>query len=346
LRLIDPRFILTIMAAAMTLVLDSVTPLGFAIWLAQVVLVWVASLWANARQIIAVWVVCSLSIVLGFWFSAKTGLVMWVEISNIALGLAATAAITKTCLRHKTAESARRKAQEAALRAEAVLHYREMKRTLLESISHTVQTPLTSIRAGIDAIRTDHTNPDQQEWLTIMGDESVRLSSGVADAIHLARIEADSTDLDKHPHTIDELVDSLLEREDAQIANLEVDLPLGLPAVDADVGLVQMAIRNVIANARRYSPPDTPIRLCAQAERDHVIVSIVDRGHSISQAEQTRILNARDLGSRGIVDPTGLGMGLATARQVIEAHGGRMWIQSRHGDGTTVSFTLPSAFVG
>ncbi len=341
--LIDTRFVLTVIVSAIALVLDAVTPLGFAVWLVQVVLVWLASSWANTRQILAISAVCSLSIVLGFWFSPKAGLVLWIDVSNLLLGLAATAAITHTCLRQKAAEDARKKAEEAAARAEAVRRHQEMKSMLLDALAHELQTPLTSIRAGIGAMLAGSNNPDQREWLTIMDEEAARLGSALSDTIHMARVEAGGVELDKQPHTIDDLVHSALEKEVAETPHLEIDLSTGLPAVDADVRLVQLAIRQVVGNALKYSPPGTPIRLCARAGKDQIIVSVTDRGPGISQEEQMRIFDKYYRGQQGIAHPTGMGMGLPIARQVIEAHGGHMWVQSRLGEGTTVSFTLPSA---
>ena len=86
------------------LVLDAMTPLGLAVWVLQVVLVWVATLWANRRQIITVAAVCATFIVLGFWLSPKTGRMTWVDQSNVLLGLGTVSALTHSCLRRMTTE--------------------------------------------------------------------------------------------------------------------------------------------------------------------------------------------------------------------------------------------------
>ena len=153
------RLILTVVAAAITLVLDAITPLGLAVWLFQVVLVWITSLWANARQIIAVAVVCAICIVLGFWFSPRTGLLLWVDVSNLLLGLGATAAIAHIGALRRTAEDARRKTEEVASQAEVARCHLELKSMLLESLAHEFQTPLTSIRAGIAVMLAEVPRP-------------------------------------------------------------------------------------------------------------------------------------------------------------------------------------------
>ena len=106
------RVILTVVAAIAVLALDSITPLGLAIWLLQVVLVWLATLWGNRKQIIAVATVCATFIVLGFWLSPKAGPTTWVDQSNVILGLGTVTALARSSLRRMATEDARRKAAE------------------------------------------------------------------------------------------------------------------------------------------------------------------------------------------------------------------------------------------
>ena len=104
------RFVLTIIAAVAVLVLDVLTPLSLAVWVLQVVLVWVATLWAERWQIVAIAAVCATFIVLGFWWSPKTGAKTWVDLTNLLLGLGTVSALTHSCLRRMATEDARRKA--------------------------------------------------------------------------------------------------------------------------------------------------------------------------------------------------------------------------------------------
>lgn len=106
------RIFVTFIAAVAVLVIDVLTPLGLAVWLLQVVLVWAATLWANRREIIWVAAVCATFIVLGFWFSAQTGPMTWVDHSNLILGLGTVSVLTHNCLRRIAMEGARRKAAE------------------------------------------------------------------------------------------------------------------------------------------------------------------------------------------------------------------------------------------
>ncbi len=342
-RVFSPRFVLTVAGAGLALALDAVTPLGLAAWLLQVGLVWSATFWAGARQMVAIAALCSSFIVLGFWFSPKTGIVLWVEVSNLLLGLGATWAITHISLRHRAAEQARRLAEEAALQARTARRHLEMKSLLLDALAHELQTPLTSIRAGAAALRGELAGAAQLEWLEIIDQESARLGFIVLDALQVARIEEGPVDLDLQTHTVDGLLHATLPRPMAEPALLETDLPPGLPPVSCDAGLVRLALRQVVANAVRSSQPGAPVLLCARAAGGQVVVSVTDRGPGMSREEQARAFDKYYRGPRGPAQPAGVGMALPIARAVVEAHGGRIWIESRVGQGATVSFTLPRA---
>jgi two-component system sensor histidine kinase KdpD len=237
----------------------------------------------------------------------------------------------------------RARKQEVAGQAEASRRHQELKSMLLDALAHELQTPLTSIRTGIAAMQAESPAPEQQEWLEILGEESARLSSMLAEAIQMARIEAGHVDLDKQTHTVDDLVYSALQRALAEPSQIEVDLPDGLPPVSADAGLIRLVIRQVVGNALKYSQPGTPVRVHARAEENCVVIGVTDRGPGIAPEEQHRIFERYYRGQQGRGHVTGMGMGLPIARQVIEAHEGRIWVESRPGEGTTFSFTLPFA---
>jgi two-component system, OmpR family, sensor histidine kinase KdpD len=233
--------------------------------------------------------------------------------------------------------------QEVAGRAEASRRHQELKSMLLDALAHEFQTPLTSIRAAIAAMQADSPAREQQEWLEILDQESVRLSSMMAETIQMARIEAGHVDLDKQTHTVEDLIYSALEREIAEPAQVEIDVPQGMPPVSVDAGLIRLVLRQVVGNALKYSRPGTPVRLRAYAQEECVVVSVTDLGPGIPAEEQARIFEKYYRGQGGHSQITGMGMGLPIARQVVEAHQGRMWVESQPGAGATFSFTLPFA---
>jgi len=237
----------------------------------------------------------------------------------------------------------RARKQEAAALADGARRHQELKSMLLDALAHEFQTPLTSIRAAISAMLADSPGRDEQEWLQIMDEESGRLSAMMAEAIQMARIEAGHVDLDRQPHTVEDLAYSALDKEMTDGSAVEIDLPPHLPPVSADAGLIRLVIRQIAGNALKYAQPGTPITLRARVEDTGVVISISDRGPGIPPEEQRRIFDKYYRGKQGRGHPTGMGMGLPIARQVVEAHEGRIWVESRPGQGATFSFTLPCA---
>ena len=106
------RVALTVISAVVVLALDAVTPLGLAVWLLQVVLVWIATFWADRREIIGIAVLCGTFIVLGYWLSLKTGSMTWVDQANVLFGVGTVFALTQSCLRRLATEDARLKAAQ------------------------------------------------------------------------------------------------------------------------------------------------------------------------------------------------------------------------------------------
>ncbi len=231
--------------------------------------------------------------------------------------------------------------QEAAGQAEAARRHQELKSMLLDALAHEFQTPLTSIRAGIGAMLAESPGREQREWLEIMDEESGRLTAMMAEAIQMARIEAGHVDLDVQTHTVEDLVYSALERQMAAGSQVEIDLPQNLPPVSADAGLIRLVIRQIAGNALRYSHPDAPVKVRAHEGEDGVVISVSDCGPGIPADEQQRVFERYYRGKQGRGHLTGMGMGLPIARQVVEAHSGRIWVESQPGEGATFSFSLP-----
>jgi hypothetical protein len=115
------QVVVTLIGAFAVLALDAVSPVGLAIWLLQVVLVWIASLWASGRQMVVIGSVCSVFIVLGYWLSPDDGTVFWLGSTNIVLGLATVWVIVQATVRQRATERARREAAEQLARSQATI---------------------------------------------------------------------------------------------------------------------------------------------------------------------------------------------------------------------------------
>jgi len=241
----------------------------------------------------------------------------------------------------------RARAQEASSKAEAARQSDELKSTLLDALAHEFKTPLTSIKAASTALLSSGTlGPEQQhELISIMDEEADRLSVLVTEAIQMARIEAGRVHLERVVCPVRDLVESVLDKLRPMIRDRSVDVSLAtdLPAVWADRELVEIALRQLIDNALKYSPLDSPVSVAAERAGDRVIVSVADRGPGIAEEEQARIFEKFYRAEASRHQIPGAGLGLVIAREIIQVHGGEIWVESKPGQGSIFRFSLPIA---
>jgi two-component system sensor histidine kinase KdpD len=237
--------------------------------------------------------------------------------------------------------------QEAVNRAEVAQRSEELKSTLLDAIAHEFKTPLTSIKAvTTDLLSESPTQlpPHERELISIADEGADRLSKLVTEAIQLARIEGGKFQLNCGMHLPNSLISSAVRQMKALTDGRQINVSAGaeLPPVWVDAELIGMVIAHLIDNALKYSPAGTPISIAASAADSKVIVSVADAGGGIREEDQSRIF---DKFYRGSAEPhlKGTGMGLAIAREIIHAHGERIWLTSKPGQGTVFSFSLPFA---
>jgi two-component system sensor histidine kinase KdpD len=239
----------------------------------------------------------------------------------------------------------RLRVQDAASKAEAARQSDELKSTLLDALAHEFKTPLTSIKAASTALLSSNAlRPEQQrELVSIVDEETDRLSVLVTEAIQMARIEAGRVVLRRASHTVQDLVESALDklRQAVEDRNVQVNIAAGLPPVWVDGELIEVALRQLIDNALKYSPPGSPVSLAAEAKDDRVVVSVSDHGPGIPEDEQTRIFEKFYRAEASRHQIPGAGLGLVIAREILHAHGGEIWVDSRPGQGATFQFSLP-----
>jgi two-component system sensor histidine kinase KdpD len=236
------------------------------------------------------------------------------------------------------------RAQESATRMEATRQNEQLKATLLDALAHEFKTPLTSIKAATTSLlpRTDISGA-KRELLTIIDEETDRLNSLVSDSIELARIGSEPVTLTRTSCSLPLLVAAAL----CQLRILTEDRPVhlhlseGLPPVYVDRNLTELVLRQLIGNALKYSPPSSPISISAENGSDFALIRIRNSGPGIPKNEQAAIFEkfyrSRDARRR----IAGTGMGLAIAREIVEAHNGRIWVDSQPGEGAEFCFTLP-----
>ena len=239
----------------------------------------------------------------------------------------------------------RNRAQASASRAEAARQSDELKSTLLDALAHEFKTPLTSIKAASTALlSSDGLAPEQRrELLSVVDEEADRLSILVTEAIQMARIEAGRVHLRRDHQDVPALIEAVLEKlkPRSEERAIQVRISSQIPPIWVDRELIEVALRQLIDNALKYSPPDTPVRVEAEVESGRVIVSVADSGPGIPEAEQTRIFEKfyRADAARHV---PGAGLGLVIAREIIHANGGEIWVESKPGEGSIFRFSVPA----
>jgi two-component system sensor histidine kinase KdpD len=218
-----------------------------------------------------------------------------------------------------------------------------MRNAVLSSVSHDLRTPLaTIIGATSGLLKADGPSDPKvrRELIFSVRDEAGRLDRLLKNLLDMTRLEAGSMQLRKDWQALDEVVGTALARVESRVGShrITTNLPPSLPLVRIDGVLIEQVLVNLLENAAKYAPADTMIELTATARNDAILVEVADRGPGIPPGEETRIF---DKFYR--IDPEregGVGLGLTICRGIIEAHGGRIWVDARPGGGSIFRFTL------
>jgi PAS domain S-box-containing protein len=225
-----------------------------------------------------------------------------------------------------------------------------MKSEFIATVSHELRTPLTSLSMGIDILSQEvvgSVNQRQKDLLVAAKDDSERLRKLVKELLDLSKLESGKYEMKKELVDFRRLVaDAVrplrLPFEEKQI-HLEIDIPENLPALSADSHQLNWVITNLLSNALRWTDTGGRVQLTAKEENQSLLVTVADTGQGIPEENLEIVFDKFvQLKSSTETTPGSVGLGLAIAREVVEAHGGRIWIESTVGVGSTFFFTLPT----
>jgi hypothetical protein len=224
-----------------------------------------------------------------------------------------------------------------------------LKSDFVSHVSHELRTPLTSIKAYVEALVANADDPkfiQRKEFLDIVSKETNRLIRIVNDVLDVSKIEFGQRPLTRAPvdlsvvmaDVLDMLSPALRERS----VRIEADVPDDLPRVDGDTDLIKQVFINLMSNAIKYSPRGTVVTVAARSEAINIVVSIADQGVGIPKEEIGSVFDKYfRVRSRETSKMEGLGLGLAIVKNIVEQHGGSVWVESQEGRGSTFYFTLP-----
>ena len=239
----------------------------------------------------------------------------------------------------------RARAVEQLGQTEAAREGERLRTALLDSVTHALRTPLTSIKASVTNLLSNPALSGEQrrELLTIINEESDRLNRLVGEAAEMAQLDAGEVVLKLEPRPLSDVISAALAQTKGVLGNRRVDLrvPAELPRVRVDLARAREALVHLLENANQYSPPNEPITITAEQNGDFVITSVSDRGAGIDDPEQNLIFEKFYRGRDQRYRVEGTGMGLPIAKAIVEAHGGAMSLTSQRGHGSVFSFTLP-----
>jgi histidine kinase len=233
--------------------------------------------------------------------------------------------------------------------AEKLSQVEAMRRRLIGDVSHELRTPLTAIKGSIEGL-VDGVLPGNEETYRQIRAEADRLNRLVDDLQELSRVESRAYELDIQAVDLPSLVRTVVKRlgpqAESKRISLNVDLSPGLPQVLADQDRIVQVLTNLANNALLYTPEGGEITISAKQHNGEVQISVRDTGIGIPPEHVEHIFDRfyRVDKSRSRQSGGGSGIGLTIARALVEAHGGRIWVDSAgEGQGSVFHFTLPAA---
>ena len=224
-----------------------------------------------------------------------------------------------------------------------------MKSTFVSVVTHELKTPVALIKGYASTLQRTDAHWDAatvSESLKVIEDESDRLAELIDNLLDASRAQAGSFKLVRVELDIDQLVRDVVERIRPQATRhtLVAAVPADLPMVYADHARITQVLTNLLSNAVKYSPEGGEIRVSSRVAPAEVIISVSDHGPGIPADEQPQLFSRFHRLDNALTRRTpGTGLGLFLSKSIVDAHGGRIWVESDGRHGSTFSFSLPRA---
>jgi len=247
----------------------------------------------------------------------------------------------------------RANAVETLTRSETTREGERLRSAILDSVTHEFRTPLTAIKASITSLmsNTGLSADDRRELMTVINEESDRLNRLVGEAAEVAQLESHEFQLDLQACRVIDLLQAAVDDVKQVMGKhpVEIRMPEDITAhLDAD--RIKEVLVQLLENAAKYSPPESPIRITAEMQKaelqmqkkdTNLELSVADQGAGIDDMEQTLIFDKFYRGKNQRYRVQGTGMGLAIVKAIVEAHGGKITVTSQLGCGSVFRIVLP-----
>jgi signal transduction histidine kinase len=229
-----------------------------------------------------------------------------------------------------------------------ITHFRnaeELKSTFISIVSHELRTPVTLIKGYASTLRRDDAKWDRaivRDSLTVIEEEADRLSKLIDDLLDASRLQAGGLSINPGDVSLPALARRVAERFAPQSSKhtIVVDFPVNFPLVPGDERRLEQVMANLVSNALKYAP-NGEIRISGSMEPSNVTMCISDKGPGIDARDLPHIFDRFYRADNAIKQTKGAGLGLYLARAIVEAHGGRIWADSKPDSGARICFSLP-----
>jgi two-component system, OmpR family, sensor histidine kinase KdpD len=236
---------------------------------------------------------------------------------------------------------------ERLTKVEATRESDRLRSVLLDAVTHEFRTPLTAIKASAETLLSEAEldKSQRKDLLTVINQECDRLNRLVGEAGEVAQLDSHSLHFHLEKHSIAEAIQAAMQGSQAALRGhpVHTTIPENLPPVKMDRDRITEVLTQLLDNAGKYSPPDTPIQITAELRDSEVITSVADHGPGIDQMEQEMIFEKFYRGRHQRTLIQGTGMGLAIAKAIVELHGGKIGVMSQPYHGSVFYFSLPVA---
>ena len=242
----------------------------------------------------------------------------------------------------------RARLSEQASQAAVLRTTERLQTALLNSISHDLRTPLSTITGAVTSLLETEQNGsvlDHEARLDLLenaSDEAERLNRLVGNLLDMTRLEAGAMKMKRAPCDVQDVIGAALQRASRRLAErpVETNIPADLPAIQVDFVLMVQVLFNLLDNAAKYSPAGTAVEISARGLAAGVEIRVTDHGLGIPAEDLERVFGKfyRVQRSDGV---PGTGLGLSICRGIVEAHGGKIWAENRPEGGTAMILLLP-----